>query len=373
MQFPPLGELTVWNTSRCNFRCKYCFVFKLYEDIPRQEMQRETMNALLHFARHNLRRDGMIWFFGGEPLVSFDTMKYITEKAVADNLAIRFGVTTNCYLLNKDILKWMKKYGYGILCSIDGLQKTHDKYRVLPDGRGTWKVVWENIKKVKKILNPNPQLRWTFSPETIDGLTEGLKFFVKHGFTNVAIDAVYEVEWDEDSLNQLREELTKMRDFLDRCYERNIPVFSMFVRDAATAVMNNRRINWIQRCGLGQGGVGVAPDGKIYPCHRFVSSRKLVIGSVFDGFYPERIYLNEEWQKVPPYCEVPERCLSCKFKNACMGGCLAVNYDLFGDIHIVPKAMCDIKNIVVEVFKPLVVKHKDNPTFRRIFKVQVRE
>jgi len=727
-----------------------CFVYKLYQDIPRQEMTKETMDSLLHFARHNLRSNGRIWFFGGEPLVSFNTMKYITEKAIADNLQIQFGLTTNCYLLDKEKVKWLSKYNYGILCSIDGLEETHDKFRVLPNGKGTWRQVWKNIKLVRKYLNPNPQLRWTFSPETVDGIAKGLLFFLKEGLTNIAIDAVYEVKWTEEDLRNLRIELEEVRRILDESYSRKVPVFSMFVRDCATAINNRRRINWISRCGLGQGGIGVAPDGKLYPCftpdvnvitssgvkrigevrigdlvlthtgkyrkvveimkrkfkgklyvvhpyllpevkctpehpfyvklgdrfqwitaeelskiykirrigknysedeipflvvkfnteikdigeiklrdlfddlyynkktdtvialntrtpirntipideqflkfigwfiaeghlverdsyigftfssdemdvaeeikkylewlgcsvtmqvnrerhsiklltynkviykllnllvgrnshsksihpllkmlpprkqeillkalfkgdgtwyrkeanlstiskqlafdvfemllrvksipklkmyhrkhswkdehsieyrifiygcegeyeirqrkrqrgrayveiekgeayfpifkitkvdydgyvynlevevdesytanlivvhncHRFVSSRTLDIGDVFSGFSPRRIHLNEEWRKTPPYSERPEKCLNCKFKNACSGGCLAVNYDLFGNLHIVPESMCDIKNLVVEVFTPLVKKYSGQDWFRRIFNIK---
>jgi len=367
IRVPPLEELTVWNTSKCNLRCDYCFVYKLYSDIPRQEMQRETMDALIHFAMHRLRFNGRIWFFGGEPLVSFETMKYITEKARAENLAILFGVTTNCTLIDEEKARWMAKHGYNVLCSMDGLENLHDKHRKRIDGSGSWKETWSGIQLVRKYINPNPQIRWTMNIDTIEGTTESMKALIKDGLTNLAIDCVYEVKWDDDTLQTLKGELEKMSELLDTCYSQNIPVFSMFARDAATAVLNKARMSWTDRCGLGKGSVGVTPRGEITPCHRFVTANEPIIGDVYSGFNPKRIEWIEKWSKTPPYSENPELCLNCQYKTACTGGCIACNFDLFGEPHVVPEAFCKIKQLTVEVFKPLVLKHENNPTFKQMY------
>jgi uncharacterized protein len=372
IQLPPLHEITVWNTSRCNLRCDYCYVYRLYEDIPRQEMQKETMDALVHFAMHHLAPDGKIWFFGGEPLASFETMKYITEKARAEGLRVGFGLTSNCTLLDEEKARWMRRHGYQILCSLDGSQVLHDRHRKYHDGRGSFEDAWRGIQLVRKYINSCPQIRWTMHVDTVEGTAEAMENLIKQGLTNLAIDPVYEVKWDDDSLKTLRNELLKMRDLLDRCYERDIPVFSMFVRDATVAVTTRGRIRWTDRCGLAQGSVGVNVRGEINPCHRFCSSGEPVIGDVFRGFSPKRIEWIENWTAIPPYSERPEMCLECNFRNACIGGCIAMNYDLFGDPHVVPESFCRIKQVTVEVFRPLVLKHLGSPAFRRLYGAQAR-
>jgi uncharacterized protein len=367
IRIPPLQELTVWNTSKCNLRCDYCFVYELYKDIPRQEMDQETMDSLIHFAMHHLMMNGRIWFFGGEPLTSFETMKYITERCFAECLAIRFGLTTNCTLIDEEKAKWMKKFNYMILCSLDGSEILHNKHRKYHDGRGSFNDTWRGIQLVRKYLNRNPQIRWTVNIDTVEGVTEAMKNLIEQGLTNLAVDTVFEVEWDDDSLKILRNELIKMCDLLDKCYERGIPVFSMFVRDALTAIVNVRRVKWSDRCGLGQGTVGVTPKGEIVPCHRYVSSGQPVIGDVFKGFSAKRLEWMEKWVKYPPYSEKPDMCLDCNFKTACNGGCLACNYDLFGDPHIVPESYCKIKQLTVDVFRNLVLKYKDTPLFKQVY------
>jgi len=372
VRLPMLEELTVWNTSNCNLRCDYCFVYKLYEDVPRQEMQEETMDALIHFAMHHLAFNGRIWFFGGEPFVSFHTMKYITEKAKAENLAINFGVTTNCTLIDEEKAKWMRKFNYMVLCSLDGSQILHDKHRRYPNGKGSWNDAWQGLQLIRKYVNPSPQIRWTMNVDCVEGTVEAMKELIKEGLTNLAIDPVFEVKWDEDSLKVLKNELIKMRDLLDQCYAKGIQVFSMFVRDTVTAVLNKERMRWADRCGLGQGAVGVTPRGDIVPCHRFVSSGEPKIGDVFKGFSPKRLEWIESWMKSPPFSERPEMCLNCSFKVGCMGGCIAMNNDMFGDPHIVPESFCRIKQITVEVFRPLVLKYQNNPIFMQMFGVRVQ-
>jgi uncharacterized protein len=143
----------------------------------------------------------------------------------------------------------------------------------------------------------------------------------------------------------------------------------MFARDAAMAVTSRDRMKWTDRCGLGQ-GVGINVKGDINPCHRFCSSGQPVIGNVFEGFSPKRLEWIESWASIPPYSEKPELCLNCNFKNACFGGCIAMNYDLFGDPHVIPESFCKIKQITVELFKPIVLKYKDNPLFSQLYGVQ---
>jgi len=69
-------------------------------------MSKETVNYLLHFARHHVQQNGLIWFFGAEPFCGYDIMKYIVEKAISTPLSLKFGATTNCTLITEEIARW---------------------------------------------------------------------------------------------------------------------------------------------------------------------------------------------------------------------------------------------------------------------------
>jgi len=52
-----------------------------------------------------------------------------------------------------------------------------------------------------------------------------------------------------------------------------------------------------------------------------------------------------------------------------MGGCLACNYDLFGDLHIVPESYCEIKNLAYDVLIDVVRKSMNYEVFRKVYGV----
>ncbi len=363
-----LKELTTWVTSECDLRCKYCFVYKLNENQPHGKMTKETADQLIEFASKNLQPNGSIWFFGAEPFCNFDIIRYIVEKSQERGHTWRFGATSNCTLLTEDMMPWLKKHKFGFNCSIDGLRDTHNTNRIYPDGSGSWDDAWRGLGLIRKYINPTPQVRWTVTPSTVKGLADGIKTLVEeHKLTSLAVDMVYEVEWTAADLATLKHELEVFRDYYAKWMQQGIPVFSMFIRDASAAITKQQR-QWCQRCGLGQGAVGVDYDGTLYPCHRFIDSHKIKLGDIYNGFNTTRADWVAHWQKTAPYCEVPSKCLSCNYKNACTGGCLAVNYDVFGNTHSSPEAFCSIKQLIVEVLSDLCKSLQNNATFQKVYK-----
>lgn len=328
-------------------------------------MTKETADQLIRFAEENLEPTGSIWFFGAEPFCNFEIIRYILETSQSKGHKWKFGATTNATLLTEDKIQFLKKYNFGFNCSIDGLKETHNANRIYPDGTGSWDDAWKGLELIRKHINPNPQLRWTVTPSTVKGLADGIKTFVEvYKLTSIAVDMVYEAEWKPEDLAALKNELLLFKENYAKWIQQGIPVFSMFIRDANSAIMQQER-QWCSRCGLGQGAVGIDWDGTIYPCHRFIDSHKIKIGSIYDGFNATRKEWMDKWCKIAPYCETPSKCLICNYKKACNGGCLAVNYDVFGITHANPEAFCNIKQMIVDTFADLCKSLRDNPTFQK--------
>ena len=331
-------------------------------------MTKETADQLIRFGDQNLEPNGSIWFFGAEPFCNFDIIRYIVEKSIETGHKWRFGATTNCTLLTEEIVQWLKKYNFGFNCSIDGLRDTHNTNRIYPDGSGSWDDAWRGLSLIRKYINPTPQVRWTVTPSTTKGLVDGIKTLVEeYKLTSLAVDMVYEAEWTSTDLATLKHELEIFRDYYAKWMQEGIPVFSMFIRDANSAITQQER-RWCSRCGLGQGAVGVDYDGTLYPCHRFIDSHKIKIGDIYQGFNQTRTEWTENWRKAAPYCEIPKKCLDCNYKKACSGGCIAVNYDVFGITHANPEAFCTIKQLIVETLADLCKSLQNNPTFQKVYK-----
>jgi uncharacterized protein len=359
--------MTVWTTTQCNLRCKYCFVYKLTEQ-SHKDMTIETANQLIKFADNYLKTNGSIWFFGAEPFCNFDIIKYIVETSRAKGYKWRFGATTNTTLINEENAQWMKKHKFSVLCSIDGPKDSHNTNRIYANGKGSWDDAWKGLSLVRKLINPNPQIRWTVTPSTVKGLAENIRVMVEeHNLTNLAVDFVYEAEWTQKHLTTLKNELEIFRGYYNKWMQQGIPVFSMFVRDANTATTGSNRL-WFTRCGLGTGSVGVDYDGTLYPCHRFIDSHQIRIGDIYNGFNTKHAQWIENWRKIAPYCEIPQKCLTCNYKKACNGGCIAMNYDVFGTPHINPETFCTIKQLITEVLGDLCKSLQNNTTFQKLYR-----
>ena len=89
-------------THGCNLACLYCFA-RDYDKMPimSPDLARETINKLFE-----PRSDIRISFFGGEPLMAWDTVKqtiqYVKGIASARRVKCNLHITTNGTLLTED-------------------------------------------------------------------------------------------------------------------------------------------------------------------------------------------------------------------------------------------------------------------------------
>ena len=139
-------------TESCNFRCKYC-----YENHTSGVMQSETQDEIIRTIRDNIHHYTALHvsWFGGEPLLYLDCIEYLTnnfKKICRFNKRLySASITTNGYLLSPNVfnrLLDLSVKSYQI--TLDGVEKTHDTYRVMCGGLPTYNQIYSNINKIKK-------------------------------------------------------------------------------------------------------------------------------------------------------------------------------------------------------------------------------
>lgn len=377
-----LTHLTAWATGKCNLRCKYCFVYRLYPQQPSSDMSPEVYKAMIEFLwEHGNEKPG-IWWFGGEPMVAFDTVikpawEYAYEKGYTDfdpykkqGRAITWGMTSNLTLIDEEAAKWMGKRKFGVLASIDGGKESHNMNRIYPNGRGSWDEAWRGLQYVRKYVNPNPSIRWSFAPNNLKYLFDDVVWFVEEEkLYNLAPDPVYEVRWEKKHLLELRDVMLKFRDKMIEWMREGLPVSLKFVIDGVRPSVMEGRF-WKSRCGLAQTGMGVDINGDLYPCHRFVASRAFKLGNVLTGMdWNIRKQLTADWIKYPPLNRNLDKCRHCIYRKACMGGCLAANYDVYENIHAMPDSYCDIMQLLAEIWMPFhqLMIDEGNETYMKLY------
>lgn len=147
--------LTLETTEQCNLRCSYCTFDEAYPDERNHGtsvMSLETAkNAILEFSKRTPDSDVYIVFYGGEPLLRY---KFIIESC---NYArsifgrrVKFSFTTNGTLLTDEKIKFIIKENFLVTISLDGDQKTHDKFRFTIKNKGTYDIIKNNLQKLKE-------------------------------------------------------------------------------------------------------------------------------------------------------------------------------------------------------------------------------
>lgn len=139
-------DLTICPTLRCNFRCSYCFESSLQNG---RFMSVSTQERLIDWIREhkNINTLSIAWY-GGEPLLAFDTICTLTERFLSTGLHYeKASLITNGYLLDGDKIQRLNDLRIGsIQITLDGPAESHDTRRVLTGGAPTFARIMENIE-----------------------------------------------------------------------------------------------------------------------------------------------------------------------------------------------------------------------------------
>ena len=161
-----LFHLILNPTQDCIFRCWYC-----YETHRHGKMSLDLMNRIKKLSINTLKKNDinefMLSWFGGEPLMYFDSIVYplsVFIKNEAERLGKEFkcNMTTNGFLLSKKIIEKCGEISLNSLqVTIDGDESQHNRTRNC-NGKGSFKTIIENCicycsysKKNKLVLRIN--------------------------------------------------------------------------------------------------------------------------------------------------------------------------------------------------------------------------
>ena len=122
-------------TRGCNMSCVYCD-FGSKTPQASQYLPLETAQAAVDWYADQLvdrsEQEMKVHFFGGEPLVAFDSVKKIVEYsgsvAAANGLNVTFELTTNGNS-DEDVLQWVGRQIDTVVLSLDGPSEIHDRQR----------------------------------------------------------------------------------------------------------------------------------------------------------------------------------------------------------------------------------------------------
>jgi len=351
----PVKAMCLHIAHDCNMRCEYCFAgagdYVCGRELMPLEVAKDAIDFLMISSkgRKNLEID----FFGGEPLMGFETVKKtveygrIKEKEYGKN--IRFTLTTNGLLLNDEISEFINKEISNVVLSADGRKEINDKVRKRVDGTGCYDSV---MPKFKKLTDERQQdkyyIRGTFTRYNLDFIKDVIHL-ADCGFKQISIEPVTAEDKVPYSIRQedlpiVFEEYEKLaKEMLSRRINKTGENFNFF-HFMIDFEQGPCAIKRVRGCGCGNEYVAVTPNGDVYPCHQFVGTEQFKMGNVKDKTLD--VALKTEFAG----CNIYKKpsCKDCFAKFYCSGGCNAANFNYCGDIYKSYRIGCELERKRVE-------------------------
>ena len=321
-----IGEVLWLTTFRCNLRCSHC-----YTTSPRDMPELNTKEAVEFIHHLGVLGVPMVFLSGGEPLLRKDIEVILKEL---HGIGIKVILSTNGTLITPEVARLIKDTGVLYLAvSLYGPQEVHDG---LTRTEGAFDRIVKGIEILKDYEIPMciktvvTEITYPYIIQVVDfGISSGIKAFYICDLVpagrgcNAPGGGISRQEW-LTLLDKLVSYVETEDIFLDiGAHPSTMP----FVIEKISAqnpdkadVVKERLVDKV--CPVGEGFVGLMPDGGVSPCN-FMPD--LILGNIREKPIEEIINSFNE-----SFSVIGEPCASCKWKDVC-GGCRAKAFYMLGD------------------------------------------
>lgn len=300
----------------CNFACTYCYEGDMK---GRLYMSEDTAGLLIKFVKDKFT-PGKKWlnidFFGGEPLLSLQTIRRISSElrsfAESRSASFTFSLTTNGSLFTKKTVVELGTLGLKVVkITIDGPPEIHNRCRPFKSGAGSFETIIRNINETCDLIKVG--VGGNFQQENYREFPRLLDRFEKEGLTP---QRLYQVKF-EPVMKRLGGDCSPS-DFSDGCMSASEPWLieaGAFLREEVLKRGYHTPKLTPMPCQVELRDFFVVNyDGILYKCPGFIGRAGFDIGDLERGIgdysasYKPGIWKNEE-------------CLNCEYLPLCFGGC----------------------------------------------------
>jgi uncharacterized protein len=356
--WPPITKLELFLTTDCNLRCSYCWVRKEPEHLS-LDRAKQAVDFLVAESRDS--ESIHITLFGGEPLLEFDLIRelvpYAESQAEALDKRLDWSLTTNGTLLDREKMEFAAQWGLNYLFSLDGPKAVHDMFRRFPDGSGSFDTVVRAIGEYRA-YQPWIGVRMTVTPDTASHMASGVRFLRSIGVNQFIIAPANDLEWPPEAVCAFAAEWDEVAGIYAEALAKREP---MRITNFEQSLEQTRRMHcdaW--GCEAGRDKICVTPDGRIWPCAKFVDPAidgQSLLGDLDSGI--------TNWALRHDLMDAREQvrfnCLQCSEKELCSGCCPAVNLKLSGSIYHSGGIECE----VTRIFNDTIRRHPELPNAAR--------
>ena len=311
----------------CNFNCIYCYEGGMKGKFY---MTGETADLLLDFIKSRFtpkKKSVNMDFYGGEPLLSADLIKSISEQmksfTESRGASYTFTLVTNGSFFKRRIAEDLAALGLkGIKITIDGPPGIHNACRPFKSGAGSFDTIIKNIKETNDVVKI--AVGGNFQKENFKKFPLLMDYLEKEGLSP---HRLHELKFDP-VMNRPKGD-SSPADFTDGFMSVNEPWLikaGRFLREEVLKRGYNTPKISPTPCQVEiEDSFVVNFDGEIYKCPVFIGNKGFAIGDLRNGVtdysdsYKPGIWKNEE-------------CAECGYLPLCFGGCRYMAYVRDGNI-----------------------------------------
>jgi uncharacterized protein len=299
----------------CNLACTYCYEGGLK---GKHYMTRETAELFCDFVEKGYLAHGKsvdIDFYGGEPLLSVDLIKYISGRlrgaAEKSGSAYGFSLVTNGTLLTGELARELASLGLKqAKVTVDGPRENHDAFRPFTSGSGSFDAIVRNIKAACDVVRI--QLTGNYTRDNYRSFPLLLDQLLAEGVTP---DRLALVMFAPITGTMAEYGLPEYREGCDSADEPWLIEASLFLREEILRRGFNTPKVRPASCMIEFNDAAVINyDGAIYKCPALIGREEFAVGDLASGIGDYRESHNLDlWKN--------EECLDCAYLPICYGGC----------------------------------------------------
>lgn len=310
----------------CNLRCKYCFYHgknQSIKSIMSFDLLEKFITEYITLFSNNL----FIWH-GGEPLLAgidfFKKVIDIQKKFYGNNKKVKNMIQTNATLITDDWAKFFKANKFGVGVSLDGNEKSHNRFRVTTNEKGTF----DKVIKGMEILRKNgirPGVIQTLTRANMSDTEDNFRFFtetleLKGWGTNFFCQFTPQAEINDQEITnpEMIKFLKKTVDLWLKKDDSNLRIreienfiFGVFKKRAPNCTFN----------GSCKTHFCLEHDGKVYPCDRLTGNQDFLFGDLSKESLSEILGGEKRLNYAHEIKCLPPDCIGCEWKYACNNGC----------------------------------------------------
>lgn len=344
---PTISNAYIVVTENCNFNCKYCFISDIVQkDVPSKVMSYETARKAVELLQRTYERqqenyNKTITFYGGEPLLNFNTVTYFMEEINRQRSLgnywpsdVKYALITNGALLTNQILDVLKQYNIALSISYD-IDKVAHSNRISKNNDNSFLTVKEKIELCKKKKHPFG-LSITISNETIDNRVFIIDEIKRISPMTVAFNMLIPSKYGTPP-NSYYEKAT---DFMIEAFKelRMVGIYEDRVMRKVQSFESGKLFIY-DCCASGGNQFVINPSGEIGICHGYLNNNKYFSSNVSDQTFDFRnnddfIY----WKNRTPLKMA--QCSECECIGICGGGCPYAADFMHKSIYAVDNRFC---------------------------------